>query len=186
MEKNYKKLNLGCGREKKEGFLNVDINPECRPDAVHDLSRFPYPFQDNRFEEIIMNHVLEHLEKPLGVLEEIYRISEDNCRIILKCPHFSCNWLHPGHKSAISTYLFDYFDEHHPERHGRARFKVEKIRLYWLMNRENSLRGRSVLALGLNRAVNFFANLNIHIAERVWCYWVGGFEEVVFTVRVKK
>ena len=181
-----KKLNLGCGKAKMAGWVNVDTNPNCNPDIGHDLNEFPYPFEDNAFDEIYIDHVLEHLDNPLAVLEEVFRISKNDCKITVKCPHFSCNWLHPGHKSAISTYLFDFFDENHGERFGTASFKVGKIKLYWIRNRKDSLKSRNFFARFVNSAINFFANLNIHVAERVWCYWVGGFEEIYFEVRTKK
>jgi SAM-dependent methyltransferase len=181
-----KKLNLGSGKAKREGYINVDINPALRPDLVHNLDNFPYPFKENEFDEIVLDHVVEHLENPLATLEELHRISKNDGKIILKCPHFSCAWLHPGHKSAISTYLFDFFDENHPEKYGQASFEVEKINLFWIRNRKDSLGGRSIFVKVINSAINFFANLDIHIAERVWCYWVGGFEEICFIARVKK
>jgi SAM-dependent methyltransferase len=183
---NSKKLNLGCGMKKKEGFINLDQNPNCQPDILHDLNIFPYPFPDNQFEEIHLDHVLEHLENPLVVLEEIFRISKDNGLVTVKCPHFSCNWLHPGHRSAISTYLFDFFDENHPERFGAARFEVKKISLFWIRHREDALCGRSLFVKAMNRIINFLANLKPSVTERVWCYWVGGFEEIVFEVIVRK
>lgn len=182
----HKKLNLGCGKAKKKGFVNVDLSLNCNPDVVHDLNIFPYPFSDNEFEVIYLDHVIEHLENPLAVLEEIFRISKNNCLVTVKCPHFSCNWLHPGHKSAISTYLFDFFDKNHEERYGKAEFEVKKIMLYWIRNREDALEGRNFFVRIINSAINFFANLNIHVAERVWCYWVGGFEEIHFEAKVKK
>ncbi len=185
-QKQTKKLNLGCGKEKKEGCVNVDINSGCEPDVVHNLDVFPYPFAESEFDEVYLDHVIEHLESPLAVLEELFRISKNDGRIILKCPHFSCAWLHPGHKSAISTYLFDFFDENHPERYGKANFKVEKMTLFWIRNREDSLKGRGFPIKMINSTLNFLANLNIHTTERIRCYWVGGYEEIYFRVKFKK
>jgi len=69
------KLNLGCGLKKLEGYINVDNREICKPEFVHDLNVFPYPFSDNQFSEVVSDHVIEHLENPLRVLQEIYRIS---------------------------------------------------------------------------------------------------------------
>ena len=35
------KLNLGCGQNKFDGFVNVDKAPECDPDRAVDLERIP-------------------------------------------------------------------------------------------------------------------------------------------------
>lgn len=181
-----KKLNLGCGKNKMKGYVNVDFNPFFSPEIIHDLNVFPYPFKDNEFEEIYLDHVLEHLNNPFKVLEEIYRIAKNNAKVIVKCPHFSCNWLNPSHRSAISSYLFNYFNPQGSEGYGEANFKVEKIKLYWLRNRKDYLEHRHFLVKIFNVLINFLANLNLSLAERVWCYWVGGFEEIVFEARVLK
>ena len=55
------KLNLGCGTNKLEGFVNVDVEPASEPDMVVDLDILPWPFEDSSAEEIQLNHVLEHL-----------------------------------------------------------------------------------------------------------------------------
>lgn len=178
------KLNLGCGLKKMEGYVNVDNRAQCQPDVFHDLNTIPYPFNDNEFSEIILDHAIEHLSDPLAVIQELHRISESDGKIIINCPHFSGNWVHPGHKSAVSVHLFDFLSPEYGERYGQADFKVDSVELRWL-RAENGKRGYLVFK-ALNRVINFLANLNVSIAERLWCYWVGGFEEVRFRVTVIK
>lgn len=85
------KLNLGCGFKHVEGFLNVDNFPECNPDIMHDLETFPYPFDSNSVDEIILDNVLEHLGQTFdifnGVIKELYRISKDGATINIKVPY---------------------------------------------------------------------------------------------------
>ena len=40
-----KKLNIGCGEFKKDGYINVDYYSVSEPDVKHDLNKFPYPFK---------------------------------------------------------------------------------------------------------------------------------------------
>lgn len=68
------KINLGCGTNKRAGYLNVDKYKECSPDLVHDLDEFPYPFANAIAKEIIMIHVLEHLTDWWAALQECARI----------------------------------------------------------------------------------------------------------------
>ncbi len=91
------KLNLGCYDKIRKGYINLDLEKYCEGiDVIHDLNKFPYPFDDNQFEEIYARCVLEHL-CPLimnKVFDELYRITKNNGRIIIIVPHSSswCNY----------------------------------------------------------------------------------------------
>jgi len=64
------KLNLGSGDLKYKGFLNVDISPEYKPDILCDLSK-KMPISDDSVEEIIANHIIEHLSDTIKIMNEI-------------------------------------------------------------------------------------------------------------------
>ncbi len=177
------KLNLGGNNLRLPGFLNVDNNPNTAGiDVTHNLDQFPWPFEDSSVQEVVMDHVIEHLEDTIGVVLELYRICADGARIEIRAPHFSCNWNHPGHKRAIGVGLFDHFDPAHEEHYGDCRFTVEKLRLHWMRPRYQT----TWLRKAASGIIDFFANLSPPFAQRIWCYWVGGFEELEFQVRVKK
>ena len=71
-----KKLNLGCGSKIKEGFVNLDKYNTFKPDIVHDLEDFPYPFKENSIDEILLSHVLEHIGREPSIfnliMQELY------------------------------------------------------------------------------------------------------------------
>ena len=52
------KLNLGCGFDHREGWLNVDSFPECRPDRLLDIEATPWKLPTDGFDEVLMKHVL--------------------------------------------------------------------------------------------------------------------------------
>ena len=83
------KLNLGCGKNLKEGYLNVDKFGE--PDLRHDLEEFPWPWEDNSVSEILLNHVLEHLGRDVevyfGIIKEMYRVMIPDGRLFIVVPH---------------------------------------------------------------------------------------------------
>jgi len=83
------KLNLGCGGEYLEGYVNLDYNSEYKIDVKHDLNQFPYPFPDNHFDEIYCSHILEHVVDLFKVMDELVRISKDKTIIHIRVPHFS-------------------------------------------------------------------------------------------------
>ncbi len=56
------KLNLGCGREVKSGFVNVDIaEREKKLDLACDLS-MQFPFDNDSCQYIYSEHMIEHFE----------------------------------------------------------------------------------------------------------------------------
>lgn len=83
------KLNLGCGENKIEGYVNVDRFGE--PDVKHNLETFSWPWADNSIDEVLLNHVLEHLGETvstyLQIIKELYRICKPNATITIYAPH---------------------------------------------------------------------------------------------------
>lgn len=83
------KLNLGCGKNVLQGYINVDKFGE--PELKHDLECFPWPWPDNSVEEIVLNHVLEHLgattDSYFNIIREIYRICQTDATVHIAVPH---------------------------------------------------------------------------------------------------
>jgi hypothetical protein len=70
------KLNLGCGNNHMDGFINVDKEAGSNPDRQVDLEALPWPFEDNCTTDIVMSHVLEHLGADPQVFLGILRLIE--------------------------------------------------------------------------------------------------------------
>jgi hypothetical protein len=85
------KLNLGCGRKKLPGFLNIDKEAACEPDQVLDLELLPWPFAESSAEHVVLHHVLEHLgaapDLYLGIMRELYRVCAPDATIEITVPH---------------------------------------------------------------------------------------------------
>ncbi len=60
------KLNMGCGADIRDGYINVDVIKSRGVDVVCDISQ-KLPFEDNSCDEIIAQDILEHLTR--GQLE---------------------------------------------------------------------------------------------------------------------
>ena len=83
------KLNLGCGKNALNGYINVDKYGQ--PDLRHDLERFPWPWPDSSVSEILLNHALEHLGQDtqtfLRIIQELYRICRNQALLHIAVPH---------------------------------------------------------------------------------------------------
>jgi len=83
-------LDLGCGPNgKKEGSIGLDIRPAPHVDVVHDLDQYPYPFPDGEFDWIEMSHVIEHVARPLHLMNEVHRIALPGATVRVITPHYS-------------------------------------------------------------------------------------------------
>lgn len=192
--KNLKILDIGAGPFKYPGSISIDFNPNSNPDVLWDLNNYPWPFKDNEFDIVYSSHCLEHLNDPKKALEEIWRISKPNAKLILIVPHFSSRlaWGDVEHKRAFSSGLFYNFSDEYKELFfSHARFKVEKIRFRWSPPIKSGLATPTTKRLNfiiriLDKVISALANINIDICERFWCYWVGGMGEIHFYVRIIK
>lgn len=82
----YEKLNLGSGRDYRNGWLNVDINPKYNPDVVLDIDE-PLPDEwESGFDHVVASHVIEHLENREQALNEIARVLTDGGTLRLYVP----------------------------------------------------------------------------------------------------
>jgi len=182
-----KKLNLGCGNFKKDGFVNLDISEFTDPDIVHDLETFPYPFDDGYFDLIESDHVLEHLSNPFKVMAELHRILAKGGRLIVRVPHFSRAMTHPQHKSGFDVTFPNYFHEAFPGGYTGTRFVCDSMRLRWFSQKHLMKKILSPATYYLLAAIGYLidipANLSPLFCSRVWCFWVGGFYEIEFTFR---
>lgn len=84
------KLNLGCGTDKRVGYINIDANANVKPDLVHDLTK-RLPFQNSSVDEIILQDVLEHLTKEDGkkLILECSRVLTNKGKIKIRIPDIS-------------------------------------------------------------------------------------------------
>lgn len=56
------KLNLGCGFDKKPGYVNVDLSEMHHPDVVADVLNLGF-LPKNHYSEIIAQDILEHIAR---------------------------------------------------------------------------------------------------------------------------
>lgn len=105
-----KKLNLGCGTDIKEGWVNLDIADLPGVDVIHDVNELPLPFTDEEFDHILAQDILEHLEY-IPLLKDLHRILKPGGSLEIRVPHFTSryNFNDPTHKKMFSSKTMDFF-----------------------------------------------------------------------------
>jgi SAM-dependent methyltransferase len=192
VEQAQKKLNLGSGDRQKEGYLNIDWCADSNPDVVHDLNVFPYPFAANSFEEIDASHVLEHLDRPFLVMKELHRILKPGGLLHVWVPHFSRGFTHAEHAHGFDVTFPLYFNKGNKvSGNYGCEYELQKLELHWMaFFHLMPYMGYGKITIGvlrlLNTVISGLARLSPAFCSRVWCFWVGGFEEIEFVFSCRK
>lgn len=107
---NEKKLNLGCGKDIKKGWVNLDSVKLPGIDIVHNIEKLPIPFKNGEFDEILCQDILEHTDY-VPILQELHRILKTGGKLTIRVPHFTSrnNFIDPTHKKLFSINTFDFF-----------------------------------------------------------------------------
>lgn len=79
------KLNLGCGSDIREGYVNCDLYND-KADQKFDSAKLP--FHDNSVDEIMAYHIIEHFpySKAMNTLGEWYRALKPGGRLHIETP----------------------------------------------------------------------------------------------------
>ena len=69
------KLNVGCSLSKYQGWINIDIDSNTKPDVIHDATK-TFPYATGSVDFIYSEHFIEHLAVEGGVafFREAFRI----------------------------------------------------------------------------------------------------------------
>ena len=137
-----KKLNFGCGRIIREGFVNVDFQKGKGIDKSFDFLKYPYPIKDNTFDNVLIDNVLEHLDDPTRVMREIWRICKDGAMVEIIVPYYNSYYAYadPTHVNYFSDLAMrqtlgevEYAHEPQKEKYEIVEMKLVPQRFFKLL-----------------------------------------------------
>lgn len=107
-------LNVGCGRNIKEGWVNLDAAPLPGIDLICDLDKVrekPIDLPDGSVEQFLLSHVLEHIRDSLGLMQELWRVAAPGAIATIHVPHGASDdaWEDPTHVRSYFPNSFGYF-----------------------------------------------------------------------------
>ena len=130
------RLNIGCGFNLIQGFLNVDKSPACHPDFVFDAETQPWPWPTSSIEQVLFFHSLEHMAPDssvfLGIIRELYRVCAPEARVRIVAPHPRHDDFinDPTHVRPITPMLFTLFDREQNLRWIEGHFANTPLAIY--------------------------------------------------------
>ncbi len=175
------RLNLGCGRDRKKGYVNLDSSKRVNPDKVWDLEKTPLPFKNNSVDEINAEHVFEHITNFVPLIKDLWRISKNNARIRIKTPFYSSwgQFNDPTHVRFFTPFTFNYFcsenDYSHEVCEKGGMFSLEKVKINF--------------GIGNSKKINWLFNPLINLNHRVYCRffaWIFPASEIEYELKVVK
>lgn len=107
-------LNLGCGFNHIDDFINIDKFPENSPDLVFDLEcNEPFPYDDNTVGFIYGSHIIEHIKNIDALMYEIWRICKNGATCLFITPYLSSDdaFESSGHVRFMNENSWMYFDK---------------------------------------------------------------------------
>lgn len=125
------KLDIGCGHKqahKEKGFIGLDIY-DFGQEILWDFEE-GLPFPDGSVDEIICEHVLEHVSSPISLLNEFHRVLKINGFAFVIVPHVD-------HLGAYEmTHLWQFNEESFRyltrgeliERYGAKQWKFHRLK----------------------------------------------------------
>ena len=136
-------LNVGAGLDRSiPGAVTVDRAARTKPDVVHDLDVYPWPFEDDSFDQVVCREVIEHLADAVRAVEEMHRVTRAGGVVHIVTPHYSCSnsFTDPTHRRHLGYYSFDYFtDENQWGFYSEARFRMKRRQIEFYGRYKNAL-----------------------------------------------
>lgn len=83
------RLNIGSGEKHLAGYINVDAEPQTKPDVVCNIGCDAWPFDDDSVDEVVAEHILEHLTTPelFHCMRQMHRVCKNGAQIKVRLPH---------------------------------------------------------------------------------------------------
>ena len=113
------KIEIGCGNDKSEGFIGIDISENSDADIIRDI-KDGLPFCDNSAEYVKAISILEHFDNDnfVKVMKEIWRVLKNKGILEIVVPDSMTDkgFKDPTHKMHFTRATFSYFEPDSPKQ----------------------------------------------------------------------
>lgn len=166
------KLDVGCGLNKKVGYIGIDVFNVKGVDLILDLEKNKLPLKNNSVDIIYTSHFLEHVDNPIDILKEFNRVLKIGGKLTIIVPHYTNPYAyHFTHKSFWSSYSLDS---------NYLRYYLNSNLL--LISKKVNIKYFSLIDPILTK----LANLSLRTYERIFANFINAWEIEFELIKLKK
>lgn len=171
------RVDLACGKNKKEGFVGIDKGEIEDLEYDHNLFDLPWPFKDESVHEFHCAHFVEHIPHNLmngdltdglvQFMDEVYRCLMPHGIITIISPYYTSirAWQDPTHCRAISEVTWLYFNSQANEKQGLGHYlgkcDFEIISQRYLLSKEYIHRSEEARVWAMRHSMNVVDDLEV-------------------------
>lgn len=125
-----RKVDLGCGSAKPEGFIGIDRMAMPGVDLIGDLDD-TLPLETNSVDLLYASHSLEHARDIMHTMREIYRVCKHGAQVCIVAPYYEQKL------NVANPYHLNVFNEHTPRFWTSSPIANTDLAEYWHPHAEN-------------------------------------------------
>jgi SAM-dependent methyltransferase len=178
-----KRINIGAGHDIKEGWDNHDYTKFDGINIVFNLEDKDWPIEDNTYDYILCNHIIEHVNDLWKLFNDLHRISKPDAIIKIEVPHFSTNFAFTqiDHKHYFGLDSLSILEEK-DFQNKTLPFEVISQRILW--RGEKSSKIMQIISAPINYIIN--SNHGIQLFVDRLLSKIIPFYFMEYTIKVKK
>lgn len=109
-------LDIGCGENKQEGFVGMDVRELPGVDIVQDVTQYPWSLPDSSVKLAVASHLVEHINPAdfgfIKFMDEVWRVMQVGGEFVITTPYAGSHgyWQDPTHVNPCNETTWHYFD----------------------------------------------------------------------------
>lgn len=175
------KIDLACGDNKKEGYKGVDIVETSSTDIVHDLTQYPWPFEDESVDEVHCSHYVEHIPHELNngdnrdgliqFMDELHRVMKPGAKATIIAPYYKSEraFGDPTHRRYIGDLSFPYFNKEWRDNNKLSHYDINcdfDIRFSYYVENELTLKSEELRKESFKKEWNAINDIIVELTKK--------------------
>ena len=166
------KLDIGCGQNKRDGFVGMDMVKLPGVDIVQDAEKTPWPIRDESVEEACISHYAEHVKNLPAFMDELHRVLVPEGRATIVCPYYTSmrSMQDPFHIRPISEATFLYYNADWRKANGLDHYPIKcdfDFSYGYIFYPEWAMRSEDARAFAIRHYNNVASDIQVVLTKKI-------------------